>query len=243
MVPTQRPGSHQQLLNTLGQRICDGDLATGTVVSIDELTTEHGVSRSVVREVLRVLGALGMVESTRGVGTRTLPPSAWNVFDPQLIAWRLASRNRLDQLRSLAEIRNALEPEAASLAASRGDAAVVGRLMSVAARMWTAAETEDPETFLDLDVEFHALLLHASGNEMFAHFAPALEEILRGRVRTGLTPAHPDPTAVADHLALASAIQRREPDRSWHLARRIATAALEESRHLDADGAHRADKA
>ncbi len=106
-------GLHARVLDHLGTAICGGELAPGAILNIDELVDRYAVSRSVVREVLRVLASIGFIEARRRVGVMILPASAWNVFDPQVIRWRLASAGRMAQLRSITELRTAVEPHAA----------------------------------------------------------------------------------------------------------------------------------
>src|ERR1700754_874136 len=84
-------GLHARVLDHLGTAICSGTVAPGSVLSIDDLVDRYRVSRSVIREVLRVLASMGLVETRRRVGIMIQPASAWKVFDPQLIRWRLAS--------------------------------------------------------------------------------------------------------------------------------------------------------
>src|SRR5664279_193549 len=134
--PTAARNLHQGLLDALGVEIVGGESRAGVVMSIDEIAEAHGVSRSVVREVLRVLASMGLVASTRGVGTVVLPARSWNVFDPQVVRWRLAAANRMAQLRSLVELRAAFEPEAAALAAMRAVAPTLGSLWGLPPRRW-----------------------------------------------------------------------------------------------------------
>jgi DNA-binding FadR family transcriptional regulator len=232
--PSAARNLHQGLLDALGVEIVGGESRAGVVMSIDELADAHSVSRSVVREVLRVMASMGLVASTRGVGTVVLPARSWNVFDPQVVRWRLASANRMAQLRSLAELRAAFEPEAAALAAMRADDATVGSLVGLAARLWVAGHTDSSE-FLELDVTFHTLVLEASGNEMFASLAPAVTEILQGRVRHHMTTPLPAEDALERHMALARAIQKREPATARTSAREIVDESTKESRHLWGD--------
>src|SRR5688500_5820896 len=84
-------GLHARVLDQLGTAICGGQLSSGSVLYIDDLVDRYAVSRSVVREVLRVLAAMGFIETRRRVGIMIRPASDWNVFDPQVIRWRLAS--------------------------------------------------------------------------------------------------------------------------------------------------------
>ena len=104
---------------TLGLAIAEGTLAPNSILRLDELEAQHSVSRSVVREAARVLSSKGMLESRRRLGTVVQPEDCWNLYDPQVIRWRLASSKRLEQLQALNELRGAIEPQAARLAAER----------------------------------------------------------------------------------------------------------------------------
>lgn len=224
-----RAGSlHDTVLEVLGLDITAGRLAPGDTVSIDELATRHEVSRSVVREVLRVLAAQGLVESRRKVGTVVMPSTSWNLYDPTVIRWRLADRDRLGQLHSLTELREAVEPMSAGLAARRASGAQAARLVALAAQLWEAGVSGDVEGFLAIDVEFHRGVLDACGNEMFAHLGSVVTEVLVGRTHYGLTPERPKRAALQDHLDVASAIQRGEGDTAHDAMRRIMRRSSDE---------------
>lgn len=202
---------HDLAVDTLGRRIVDGAMPAGATVHAAALGAELGVSRSVVREAVRVLASLGLVESVKRLGIRVLPPSHWNVFDASVIRWRLASARKGAQLRSLTELRSAVEPAAAELAAqssSAEDGAELGRL---AERMTATGRAGLLQDFLDLDIRFHALVLASSENEMFAHLDGAVAEVLRGRTDYGLMPTRPHEEALQLHRDVASAIQERRP--------------------------------
>jgi len=125
-----------------GWPFCGGDLASGSVVRIEQLQERYGVSRSVVREAVRVLASMGLVASRRRVGVQVLPAARWNLYDPQVIRWRLASPARAAQLQSLTELRTAVEPEAARLAALRAPLADASELMGLAGKLWAAGQSQ-----------------------------------------------------------------------------------------------------
>ena len=225
-------GLHAQVLDQLGLDICGGGLAAGEVLHIDRLVERFGVSRSVVREVLRVLASMGMVESRRRIGTAILPAAQWNVYDPQVIRWRLASEGRLGQLRSITELRGAVEPEAARLAAERATPAEASTLVATAARMWAAGQGDDEAEFLALDIEFHRLVLTSSGNEMFLKLHELVAEVLTGRHHYGLMPHHPQEEALRLHADVAQAIQRHDGARAREAMRRIMDQAMNEMKTL-----------
>jgi len=205
-------GLHARVVDMLGLAVCSGELASKSVFRIEELEERYGVSRSVVREAIRVLASMGMLASRRRVGVQILPASEWNLYDPQVIRWRLASPARIAQLRSLTELRTAIEPQAARLAAIRAPLADASALMGLAGKLWAAGQADDPEMFLELDIEFHRLVLAASGNEMFAKLNSLVAEVLTGRTNYGLMPRHPHNEALQLHVDVASAIQRGNPE-------------------------------
>ncbi|MFL0390414.1 FadR/GntR family transcriptional regulator [Curtobacterium sp. 179-B 9B NHS] len=195
---TTARGLHAHVLETLGQRIVDGVLPAGTVVRPELVASESGVSRSVVREALRVLQSLGLVEPRQRVGTQVLPVSSWELLAPTVIRWRGASPAYFVQQRELLELRLGVEPVAAALVAGNagasddsgssgdtgltGDTGSPGQALLLAARdMLDAWGREDSRAYLEADVRFHRALLTGSGNAVFTHFAGTVEALLRTR--------------------------------------------------------------
>lgn len=205
-------GLHARVVNELGLDVCRGTLPAGSVMRIEELEARYSVSRSVIREALRVLSSMGMVMSRKRVGVQVLAPSEWNLFDPQVIRWRLASPHRVMQLRSLTELRAAIEPEAARLAADNASSSEASEIFSLAGKLWAAGQAEEVELFLELDIAFHSLILTRSGNLMFGKLSTLVAEVLSGRTHYGLMPRHPHDDALQLHVDVASAIQRRNGD-------------------------------
>ncbi|RAX44574.1 GntR family transcriptional regulator [Arthrobacter sp. AQ5-06] len=227
--PTDR---HAALVRSLGLAIAEGTLAPNSVVRLDELEVQHKVSRSVVREAARVLSSKGMLASRRRFGTVVQPEEAWNLYDPQVIRWRLASSRRLEQLQALNELRGAIEPQAARLAAERASWDAGSDLVSLAARLWAAGQRGDNDEFLRLDVEFHAAVLNSSGNAMFAQFQTLVTEVLTGRTKHGLMPHLPHHEALQLHVDVASAIQRGEAGAAHAAMSRIVEQVAEEVGHI-----------
>jgi len=207
------PGSlHTRVLNELGRSIVSGELAAGATMLAEQIEKQRNVSRSVVREATRVLQSLGMVESVKRVGMRVLPMSAWNLYDPLVIRWRLAENSNAAQLRSLTELRMAIEPRAAELAATHAPDEVTRELLALAAHMRSVGRAGDLELFLELDIRFHSIVLAASGNEMFARLDGVIAEVLTGRTDQGLMPKRPHEEALQWHVDVADAIQGKRPE-------------------------------
>jgi DNA-binding FadR family transcriptional regulator len=218
---------HESVLNQLGELIVLGTLPPGSVLRIEELEHRFSVSRSVVREAIRALASMNMVTAKRRVGVTVVERSAWNAFDPQLIRWRLDGPDRLAQLQSLSELRCAVEPVAAELAAQRALPEHCGALTEAVMGMSATGRAGDLETYLVHDIAFHRALLQASGNEMFASLTNVVAEVLAGRTRHNLMPEHPETSAVRLHLEVAHAVQANNPVKARTAMREILSEASE----------------
>ena len=214
-VPLAASGDlRNMVLDTLGREICSGAIGPDSTFTTESVEDRFQVSRPVVREALRALEALGLVVSKRRVGVRVQPLTQWNVYDLQVIRWRLAGPSRVAQLRSLTELRGAIEPAAARLAAMRAPLNQASELVGLAGRLWAAGREGDTERFLQLDREFHALVLEMSGNEMFAQLHHLVDEVLSGRTHYGLMPQYPAHEALQMHVDIATAIQSGNADKA-----------------------------
>ena len=167
-------GLHGQLVQQLGQMIVAGELGSDRPLVPEEIGHRFEVSRTVVRESLRVLEAKGLVSARPNVGTRIRPVQEWNLLDPDVIEWRAQGPLRGDQARELAELRQAFEPLAAHLVAGRGAALpepVRVRLGELADMLAETAAAGDAPGYARVDAEFHALLLQATDNRMLEHLS------------------------------------------------------------------------
>jgi DNA-binding FadR family transcriptional regulator len=221
-------GLHGRVLDTLGPAITAGEYPPGSVLRTDELAHRFEVSRSVMREAVRVLESMHLVESRRRVGVIVRPAAAWNVYDPQVIRWRLAGADRPRQLRSLTVLRSAVEPVAAALAATHATAEQCAAITECAIGMVAHSRGHKLEGYLLHDVAFHRLILTASGNEMFARLGDVVEEVLAGRTHHEVMFDDPDPAAVTLHVQVAEAIREGDAARAEHLTREITEGALKE---------------
>jgi DNA-binding FadR family transcriptional regulator len=195
------------VLDLLGPAIVGGDRQPGSVLRTEQLAIDYGVSRTVIREAVRVLESMNVVSTRRRVGLTVLPREGWNVFDPLMIRWRLEGADRVTQLRSLGELRGGIEPVAAGLAALRATPEQCGGLTGAVIGMSVAGKQGDREVYLQHDIDFHRTLLQASGNEMFASLADVVAEVLTGRSHHHLMPSRPEPEAIRLHIEVADAVQ------------------------------------
>ncbi|MFP3986671.1 FadR/GntR family transcriptional regulator [Streptomyces sp. E11-3] len=221
-------GLHGKLLARLGPEITSGAYPPGTVLRTDELEQRFDVSRTVVREAVRVLESMHLVESRRRVGVTVRPTEEWHVFDPQVIRWRLAGSDRPRQLRSLTVLRSAIEPVAAGLAARLATSEQCAELTRHALGMVATSRGQQLDAYLVHDVAFHHVILRASGNEMFAKLGDVVAEVLAGRTEHRVMFTDPDPAAVTLHVRVAEAVRARDAERAERLTREITVGAMAE---------------
>ncbi|MCW2563308.1 MAG: hypothetical protein QOD59_1143 [Mycobacterium sp.] len=223
---------HDNLLTALGTAIVSGEHPPGEVLTLDGVSAQHGISRSVAREAIRVLESMGLVASRRRVGITIQSAEKWNVFDPQLIRWRLESGDRAAQLVSFSELRRGFEPAAAALAARRANPHQCRIMAAAVSDMVVHGRSGDLDAYLLADKIFHQTLLEASGNEMFRALNGVVAEVLAGRTHHGMMPAVPNPAAIELHDDVARAIRLRDEEAAERAMRAIideaASAVAEE---------------
>lgn len=214
---------YDAVLDRLGMAIVDGTIPAGTRLLLSDVEERFDVSRTVARDVVKVLETVGLTVTKRRVGIQVQPQSSWRVLDPMIIDWRLRGTQRDEQLTSLVGVREAIEPRAAALAAQAAPADVGARLVELATQMTGLGQRGlgRSEAFLAADIEYHAVLLAASGNEMLAAMSGMIEAVLRGRSQLGLTPAVPDDRALDAHEEIAAAVQRRDSARAEEVSRSL----------------------
>jgi DNA-binding FadR family transcriptional regulator len=146
-----------------------------------DLCVEYDVSRSSTREAVKMLSAKGLISSRPKQGIRVLPESSWNMFDTDVLTWILSSKPSLSLLKEFTQVRFAIEPEAAALAAINATAEQLAQIEIALSRMADADNgLDDP---LEADIEFHTSILEASGNRFFAQLSDFIGTALRVSIR------------------------------------------------------------
>lgn len=222
-------GLYAQVVDALGQAIVEGTLNTGQVVYTDQLCKQLGVSRSVVREGLRALSSMGLIEARPQMGTSVLSSAHWDLLNPRIVTWRAQSSQHVQQMRELQEFRLGVEPTAAWFAATRVSSDAAAALLRSSEGMKIAMDNGDLHRFFASDAEFHRLLLHSSGNPIIAQCSDTIEASLYSR-SNDVKPASEvlNRLSLQRHIDLAHAIADRDPETAKHLAHLIIEETLRE---------------
>lgn len=174
------------LLDLLGKRIVTGAYETTGFPTEAELSEQQGVSRSVTREAVKMLTAKGLLTARPRQGTSVQPSACWNLFDPDVLRWMLERKVTAQLLEQFNQLRNAIEPGAAALAARTGDPAGLAGIQAAFSRMEAAEagqETYAHHEALEADIGFHLSILRASGNPFFMQFRDVVATALRTSIR------------------------------------------------------------
>ena len=158
----------------LAELILGGTLAEGTLLPNEsELMARFNMSRTVLREAVKTLAAKGLVEARARIGTRVLGPERWHMFDPDLLAWRMALGPDRRFQADLFEVRRAIEPAAAAFAAVRRRDPHLVRMNAALEGM--ARDGHTARSFAEDDLEFHLAVLDASGNPLMRGIGAVIE--------------------------------------------------------------------
>ena len=196
------------MLDHIGKAIVTGAYEEKPFPTEAELSKQHAVSRSVTREAVKMLTAKGLLSARPRQGTIVQPVSNWNLFDPDVLRWLLDRKFSIDLLRQFSQLRSAIEPAAAALAATAADEAGLAMIRAGFARM-EAAEAGDDDS-LEADIAFHVAILRASANPFFDQFRDVVGTALRTSIR--FTNRIKGRTAdLAQHGAVMEEIARRDP--------------------------------
>lgn len=231
-------GLHGQLVQQLGQMIVSGDLGADRPLVPEEIGQRFEVSRTVVRESLRVLEAKGLVSARPNVGTRVRPVADWNLLDPDIIEWRAFGPQRDDQRRELNELRWTIEPLAARLAAGHGRADVQQRLADMVEIMGHALGQGDAITFARADNEFHGLLIQVAGNRMLEHLSGIVSAALQVSGSATTTCDRPSEACVAHHARIVEALAAGDAAGAEGAMRQLLTVHPEVERVVPAPREH-----
>ncbi|MCD2323073.1 FadR family transcriptional regulator [Sphingomonas sp. IC-56] len=220
---------HGAIAHKLGAAIVSGEYAPGDRLEGEVAFSETlNVSRSAYREAVQVLVAKGLVESRTKAGTRVLPRNRWNLLDPDVLAWAFTGEPDIEFIRNLFELRQIVEPAAASLAAQRRDRDDLKSMKTALTAMRKHSLATEAGRAADRD--FHNALLQATRNEavvaLSASIGAAVSWTTQFKQRARALPRNPIP----DHVRVYDAIAAGDAAAAAEAMRTLVDLALEDTR-------------
>lgn len=220
----QERGLPAQIAGRIGRRIIQGELKPGDTLPKElDLLAELQVSRSTLREAFTLLASNGFIEARQRIGTRVRPPDRWNTLDPMVIAWQSEAGDPAAMAQELFEIRLAVEPLAARLAAQRARPEDIARIRAALKAM--GQDHANPQGAMQADIDFHLQVIAAAHNRFLMPVASVIRAALVISVPRTFEKFGGMEHSMAMHGDIARAIEQNRPE----AAARAATRLLEDT--------------
>ncbi len=238
-----RPSTHQyqaalpsrshtgRVVEDLGLAIISGRQQPGSLLPGDsELIERYGVSRTVLREAVKTLSGKGLLQAKARIGTRVRPRDDWNLFDPDVLIWHARLGFAPEFLAHLGEMRMALEPEAAALAALRRTPEQLEAIWRFVYGM--AAPAIAPQEFVQADLGLHLAIAEAANNPFFQSISTLIEVALVAMltVSSPVENAERLTQSVGQHRAIAEAIEAGDPEAARAAMRVVVQKGIDRTR-------------
>lgn len=198
----------QRAIGQIKQMIAEGTLEPGQRLPTErDLAADLGLSRSSMREAIRALTVLGVLEARHGSGVYVTSLGAGDLLETFGLVAEISPKAALVEL---LEVRRILESAATAQAAARIDA---DQLAEAARHLAAMSDTSEAEEFMTADMAFHATIARAAGNEALAAIIEQLSSrTFRARVRRGYEDTHAFEQAREDHARIYHALKARDPE-------------------------------
>ncbi len=219
--PVVKTSISDKIVDQMMSLISRGELKPGQrLPSERELCKNFGAGRSSLREALRCLCIVGVLNARVGDGTSVAVDGG--KFLGKIVEWRVMTERH--DIENLMEVRIALEGVAAASAARRGSAQELFKLQALLAKMEAAAD--DERRFAALDLEFHMTLAEASENLLIVDLVAMIRGQLEKALPRVLLLPNARPLSLKEHVSIVNAIKRRDPDAAREAMQSHINAAL-----------------
>lgn len=208
-VPKKR-GLYHFVVSNIASQILAGNIPPDSKLPTEqELCQQYDVSRTVVRDALRILTNKGLIKSRPRSGTVVKSMENWNFLDPELIVWAQEVGKDTGFFEVLFEARQTVEPRIASLAAQKATAEDINKIEIAYAKMVAAFQQDEPDTeaFIASDIEFHLAILEATHNIILKQFGALIFAALRASFELALEVESISERSLQNHGNLLEAIK------------------------------------
>ena len=213
----KKPGLFEPVAHDLATRIFSGDVQPGEKLATEfQLCEAFGVSRTVIRDALRILRSYGLIESRPHSGTVVRGIEHWNFLDPQMITWARDMGDREGFFDMLMEARFVLEPQVVEIAARKATDEEIERIQRAFDAMERALSGAEPDldAFNRADIDFHLAILDATHNLILRQFGAVIKVALLASFEMAVETEEVSPESLEGHREVAAAIRRGDPKKA-----------------------------
>lgn len=203
---------HGQIAEYLGTKIVRGEHVAGEILPTEaSLGASLGVSRTAIREAIKVLSSKGLVEVRRKTGSRVRSQRDWNALDPDVIAWQFSGDGTPTvAINDLTELRRIIEPACARLAAKLATPEELDEIEKAFIEMEQA--TGKTEASVEADLKFHLAILEATHNSFMRPFGALMQAALRASFRLTNADTAAYRLSLTKHRAVLTSIRNGRPE-------------------------------
>jgi len=203
---------HVQVAREIARKILSGEVAQNEIIPGEmALCEQFEVSRTSLREAIKLLTSKGLLESKPKVGTRVTERQNWNFLDSQLLDWLTDIGDNDAVYRDFLSLRNALEPEAAALAAKNASAEQRIALSATFQKMDEISKNFEVSRWTEADMEFHRLIFLSTGNSFYLPFANVLCTMFKSFISHS---SEKGSTCINEHRAIYTAIMAGDAEKA-----------------------------
>lgn len=206
--PMERRSISTVLMDAITDQLLKGELKPGDKLPTEtELVAKLGVSRNAVREATKMLFALGVVETKRGQGTFITKSPSLSTLNPIVLSLAMSQPSTHE----LAELRSLIDGGISDIACRQITDEEIERLsrLNDALRVATEASDSDVEEILELDLQFHTILIEATRNSLIEKLGKTIYTLYSYSMKQALE-REPE-RAYHDHEKLVEALKKRDP--------------------------------
>jgi len=227
-LPENKAVNKKNIIEYLVREIIGGKLKHNTTIPNEiEFAANFGVSRTMIRDILKIIEMKGLIERKTNVGTRVRSIYSWNLLDQELMEWSRDIITGSRFLLSLMELRLIIEPQAAALAAIRANDQDLLRIRDDFSRMLEHEPVSDAPTINnEADIAFHRSILKGSGNLFLSQFGSAIQGALHHTIYLSNKINIDQETSLECHRKVLVAIENRDTKGAYSTMCRVLNNAI-----------------
>lgn len=208
---------HLQVARTIARGILSGDLPQGSKIPNEmNLCEQFGISRTALREAVKLLSSKGLLRSKPKIGTTVTDKTNWNFLDAQLLEWIDGIENSKVFYQQFLGLRKAIEPEACALAAKNASAEQRIELSDAFQKMEEVANDFDHDRWAEVDMHFHRLIFLSTDNDFYLPFGNVLATIFTSFI---LYSSEDGGVCIEEHRAIYAAIMAGKEEQAREASR------------------------